>query len=224
MSVSRSARIEILACIALAGCMKIYPDPELPDIDVEWYEGDCTNEGDNIRLALSGVDDPTLQREVTAACADMKTTFVDVPRQRYKLAASLLDAMGDEYSRSPPLDIDLRDGIDETTYIYFGGFNNFYVSWQLEGGVTCGSIGASFVSARVVDQDGNVVASAGAECFSMTMFGSSPAGTFDVDVAAFSDDGSTVATAPRIEDVAITFEMSADLGTVTLTPCGEACP
>lgn len=204
--------------------MKIYPDPELPDIDVEWYDGDCNTGADTIRLALSGVEDATVQQELTVTCADLKTTFVDVPRQRYKLTASLLDAMGDEYSRSPPQDLDLRNGIDETAYIYFGGFNNFYVSWQLEGGATCQSIGAAFVSALIVDVDGTPVGSSGAQCFDMTMFGSSPDGTYDVDIAAYDENGNAVATAPRIEDVTFSFDMSVNLGVVTLTPCGASCP
>lgn len=204
--------------------MKIYPDPELPDIDVEWFDGDCMNESDTIRLVLSGVDDPSVQQELTAECSDVKTTFVDVPRQRYKLSASLLDATGDEFSRSPAQELDLRNGIDETAYVYFGGFNNFYVSWQFEAGVTCGSLGAEFVSALLLDPDGTTVAASGSQCFDMTIFGSGPNGTYDIDVVAYDENGNAVATAPRFEDVVLSFDMSVNLGVVTLTPCGASCP
>lgn len=203
--------------------MKIYPDPELPDIEVEWYDGDCAGLDGSVLLTLTGVDDTAVKQELSVACNGLGATFKDVPRQRYMLDGRLVDAMGEEYSRAQPMDLDLRNGIDETAYMYFGGFNNFTVGWQFEGGATCASLGVAFVSVDLV-QEGMVVGGSAGQCQQMILFGSGPVGTFDVDVSGFSDNGTVLATSPRIEQVTLGLDAITNLGLVTLAPCGDQCP
>jgi hypothetical protein len=223
MSVSRSARIEIVLCVAaLAGCMTIYPDPELPDVEVEWYEG-CRDDSSIIVVTLAGVDDTMFTREVTVPCADMTATFEDVPRQRYALDGSVRDEAGDEYTHSEPLEIDLRNGVDKTAYLFFRREDNFGVTWQFEGGSTCASLGAAFVSVRAILPDDIPLFAGSAPCNAMFLVGAVPEGTFDIDLAAADANGMVVATAPRIEQVSLGFGTFTDLGLVTLTPCAPDC-
>jgi hypothetical protein len=102
--------------------MKIYPDPELPDIDVEWSEPDCDDGAVDVALSLIGVDDPALRQEQTIPCADLNATFADVSRQRHRIEARLLDGQGAELNMAE-YEVDLRDGLDETAYLYFGHFD-----------------------------------------------------------------------------------------------------
>jgi hypothetical protein len=222
MSVSRSVRTEIVVCVAaLAGCMKIYPDPELPDIDVEWYDGDCGSDSDTVLLTLVGVDDPSQQQQVSAPCSGLKTTFEDVARQRYKLDGSLRDAMGEETTRAATLDLDLRNGLDETAYLFFGRFDNISVAWQFDGGGTCASVGAELVEIGFRQDD--TLFPVAAPCPAMVWLGNVPDGTYRVEVTARDNDGGAVATAPPLDDVAIGLGPLTNVG-VTLTPCGGSCP
>jgi hypothetical protein len=223
MLASRSHRIELILCIAvLGGCMKIYPDPELPDIEVEWYDGDCSEDGGNVLLVLNGVDDATVHEEVTAACSSIKTTLVDVPRQRYKLQGSLLDAQGVEYNRSET-EIDLRNGIDEHAYLYFGGFSNFRVEWTFDMGASCESVNAAYVQVEFA-MDGQTFFGSSGPCYATPMFGNGPDGTYSVSLVAATDEGTTVAISPELPDVTLSFDTVTDLGTLLLTPCGAECP
>jgi hypothetical protein len=140
------------------------------------------------------------------------------------LDASLVDATGETYSRSPPMELDLRNGIDETAYLYFGGFNNFSVGWQFEGGATCSSAQVTFIDVRLSLPDDTQVFGSGAPCQAMFLYANAPEGVYNVDVFAVDNNGSTVASAPRIEGVELTFDRVTDLGIVTLAPCGDQCP
>jgi hypothetical protein len=223
MLASRSHRIELIACVAaLGGCMKIYPDPELPDVEVEWYDIDCRDGEGDVALTLIGVDDTTLRNQLTVPCSDLKATFKDVARQRYMLEGSLLDDTGVEFNRSPQMEIDLRNGIDEIAYLYFGGFSNFRIEWTFDMGATCGSLAVDGIQIEFATE-GQALYHAGTYCQGTPHFGSAPDGIYTVTVRATAN-GTTVAVSPELPDVLIDFDTFSDLGTVVLTPCGGDCP
>jgi hypothetical protein len=58
----------------------------------------------------------------------------------------------------------------------------------------------------------------------MMLLGNALKGVYDVDVAAYDSNGAPVASAPPINQVAISLDMVTNLGLVTLTPCGTGCP
>jgi hypothetical protein len=224
MLASKSHRIELIACVAvLGGCMKIYPDPELPDIEVEWYEGDCRDGSGNVSLTLTGIDDATQTQHQTVACSALKTTFKDVARERYKLEGALLADTGEEFNRSPPFDLDLRNGIDEHTSIFFGGFANFRIAWTFDMGATCASLGATDIRIDFA-MEGETFFTSGTYCDGSPYFGNGPDGLYTVRVRAQTIDGAVVAASPEIPDVMIDFETITNLGSVVLTPCSDDCP
>jgi hypothetical protein len=201
--------------------MKIYPDPELPDIEVEWYDGDCRDGTGDVKLTLSGLDDTTLREEVTVACSSVKATFTDVPRERYRLEGALLDASGEEFNRSET-ELDLRNGIDEHTSLYFGGFSNYRVAWTFDMGATCESLGVDAVQIEFAVDDLPVYGGSW-PCRLSPSFGNAPDGIYSVTALALSGM-TTVAVSPALPDVAIDFESFVNLGTFVLTPCGAECP
>src|SRR5262249_45758768 len=66
-SESNLRRSDLLVLAGLAGCMRIYPDPELPDLTVEWDEFECMDATADIAITVTGVDTPTTMLMQTAA-------------------------------------------------------------------------------------------------------------------------------------------------------------
>src|ERR1051325_8713627 len=86
-------RASLVAVIALGGCMRIYPDPDLPDVEVSWTKDDCAPGTGDVVVSLVGVDTPSYRSDVTVACNTLKTTYNDVARERYRVEGQLLDTM-----------------------------------------------------------------------------------------------------------------------------------
>ncbi|MBL0219514.1 MAG: hypothetical protein IPQ07_37305 [Myxococcales bacterium] len=63
-----------LAALGLTGCMRIYPDPELPDVTVLWGEQDCRDGTGNVAITLTGVDTPSTAT-TTVPCTDHTVAF-----------------------------------------------------------------------------------------------------------------------------------------------------
>jgi hypothetical protein len=213
----------LIACItALAGCMKIYPDPELPDIEVEWYDGDCGETPTDMVLTLTGVDDTTVKLQTSAACSTTKATFKDVPRQRYKLQGSLFDDTGEELNRAQA-EIDLRNGIDEHADLWFGSISNFRVDWTFDMDATCASLGVDFVQVEF-SVDGEPRYGQGAPCPFRPLSGGAPKGVYTLRAYARDYEGTILAVSPEVPDLMFDFDTVTDVGTLVLTPCGDDCP
>jgi hypothetical protein len=111
----------VAIALALGGCMRIYPDPELPDIVVEWFaDFDCSADSDRVVVALSTSDPVGEVGRAAVPCRDGSLRFDDVARVQYHLSAHIEDPSGDVLG-GYDTDIDLRDGIDERVSTFFGG-------------------------------------------------------------------------------------------------------
>ncbi|HTL39004.1 MAG TPA: hypothetical protein VL326_37995 [Kofleriaceae bacterium] len=216
------AAILAAAALGMTGCMKIYPDPELPDVNIDWSDSNCDEGTGDLSLVLTGIDDTTAHYEQTVACDAYKTTFKDVSRQRFHLVGQLLDTSGEIYSEAES-DVDLRNGFDVSSYLYFGGFSNWRVGWVFDMGATCESLGADNVLA-VLSLDGQDYSANEAPCELGRMFGSAPPGTYAVTVYATAPGNITTVAVSQPIDVDVPDAMRADFGTVTLTPCASTCP
>ncbi|HUS28810.1 MAG TPA: hypothetical protein VMZ53_09875 [Kofleriaceae bacterium] len=218
-------RASLLVVVALTGCMRIYPDPELPDVEVEWYEGDCDQPGiGDVSIELTGIDDPTAHHNVTVACGPAKTVIKDVSRQRFKVVGQLLMTSGEVYSAAE-YEVDLRNGFDQTAYLYFGSFDTFRVAWTFDMGATCASVGADGVSVMFSMNDEPFFAT-DERCELGALTGSAPSGTYSISAIAYNfDSGAVLATSlAPVPDVTIQAGMRVDIGTIVLTPCGSSCP
>ena len=214
-------RASLTALIALGGCMKIYPDPELPDAKFEWFTGDCENGGVEIDIAITGVDDPTEHHELTVPCSDEKATIKDVKRQRFNVMAQTRDAMGEGKMAYTEV-LDLRNGYDTTAYLYFGTFDNFYAVWRFEVGTTCASVGANLVNIEFYVGD-QFYSATGGSCADGMLIGSCDPGVYSVIARAM--DFNTFETFAVSQPVEVTLTKDfANIGPLLLVPCAPDCP
>lgn len=189
--------------------MRIYPDPELPDVSVEWLDQDCRNGDEMVTLTLDGMDSTT-HTELAVPCTDIKTVFKDVKRERFHIAGQLRDASGQTISEAM-YDVDLRDGLDETAFLYFGAFDDFRVAWTFDSGATCASLGAREVQVTFEDQFAFTY-----PCELGSATGNAPDGDFTVRLRAYDSAGPVAISPPQ--DVTIDSTQLTNLGTFTLSP------
>lgn len=195
--------------------MRIYPDPELPDVKVTWYEDDCSRGSGDVSMTLIGMDSD-VRVPLTVPCSDLKTTLVDVARERYRFEAFLQGEDGEALSRNDSL-IDLRDGIDERIDLYFGGFANFRVAWTFDMGATCESLGAEAIALTFSYPDRSPAFQSYVYCELTPFLGRFPGGTYTLQLRAVKGS-TTVASSPESDEFEILEPDLTDLGTVTLTP------
>lgn len=124
--------------------MKIYPDPELPDIVVRWSDFDCMEGTGEVRVAVYSFDgfEPIL--DTTVACTALEVEVEDVARERYRVDATL-SLRDDEYP-SRGIEVDLRDGVNELVDVYFDTFSNLRITWTLPSNTTCAAFGTPLVA------------------------------------------------------------------------------
>ena len=204
------------------GCMKIYPDPELPDAKFEW--SDCMgDDASTVAIAITGVDDPTEHHELTAACTDLEATIKDVARQRFNVSAELRDSMGTVTPAAEGGVLDLRNGFDETAYLYFGSFENFVVTWRFDMGATCASLGANEVNVSF-SMNGQLSFGQGSTCSDGGLVGQGSPGVYSVTAAAIDFmTNETFAISQPIPDVTLGDGVT-EIGPLILTPCAPNCP
>ena len=201
--------------------MKIYPDPELPDIEATWYDGDCREGTGDVRVEVTGIDDPTDHLEAAAPCIDARLAFPDVARERYHVVGTLLDDAGAPFSAWDAI-VDLRNGIGQRVDLYFGGGANVRVTWMFDAGASCESLGASTVVGRFTRAGNPQPYGVPALCQAGAVFASLPEGPFTVELRALAATGVVAPSVPTPRDV-----MPAGLtsvGPLTLTPCDAPCP
>jgi hypothetical protein len=212
--------------LGLGGCMRIYPDPELPDVRVEWdAEFECADATDRVVVSLSTVEPPAEVGMATVPCGDAGVRFDDVARVRYRLAARLEDATGAVFGGHDE-DLDLRDGLNERVFAFFGRSfgTSFRVAWTFDMGASCQALSATQVFLQASMPGGGPAFFFFAPCDAPVYVNAIPLeGTYTLTARAIADNG-VVAAAPESAPFTITPGAAIDLGTLTLSPCGAACP
>jgi hypothetical protein len=214
----RRAELLLLLCVALGGCMKIYPDPELPDIEVFWYVDQCKPGSGDVLVVLDGIDDPAVHVERSVPCMDAKLEFADVARERYRVTGTLLDAAGTPLGGgSQPAD--LRNGFSTSVGLSFA---NVRIAFEFDPGVTCDSLDATRVGAwiRLGDEWSPLAQS---DCDAGEIFAFSSPGMFTLAARALDEEFRLVAAAAPAE-VEVATDGLTNVGPLTLVPCDGACP
>jgi hypothetical protein len=204
---------------SLSGCMVIYPDPELPDIKLEW-SGEC-DAGSEISIGLVNLDEGTTTR-YAAPCTDNKLTLEDVDRKLFRVDGALVQADG-SVSATASGEADLRNGFNKETFLYFED-PRLRVSWVFDMGDTCASLAVDTIVLDLDFPDQGYSYSLETSC-DLGVYASYPFGqTLTLQLRGVSRR-KTVAASPRTPTIDLTsFEEVTDLGTLTLTPCGSGCP
>jgi hypothetical protein len=220
-------RLGWLLPFVAAGCMRIYPDPELPDVVVEWLP-ECGDDGVTVRLEAVGADGAVVSQDV--ACADGKGRVEDLTRAPHRITGVLLDARGDMLGRTLPEAVDLTAGHSVRTYVaYFARDQSFlWTGWAFSGGDTCESLGVTRI---VLDYQSDDLGASGTLevgwCADeeLQFYSSLDGGTYTLQAFALrGDDGSaTAASEPRAGVVIGDRGVVVDLGTFELTRCAGAC-
>lgn len=216
----------MLAALA-CGCMKIYPDTELPDIAVRWDELSCEDGVADVRVAVFTYDGAELVTETTVPCTALGTSFEDIARERYLVSGTLLDTAGEVYGGGYPGEADLRNGISEHVDLFFNGFSNFRIGWTFSTG-TCASNDVDGVGMEV-QLMGSPMFNFGFQdpCAFTPHYGTLPEGTHRVRLRAYhytSDSSADVVAGSPSIDITVVPEEITDVGTVVLTPCNADCP
>ena len=217
-------RVELLALASVAGCMRIYPDSELPDLKVTWDDFDCTDSVTDIGVVVTGVDTPATVLMQTVPCTDLEVKFVDVARERFHVEGAEYDAGGTK-SRDAEVDADLRAGFNKSASLFFQPFENYTVEWTFTNGDSCASLGATDV-AIYFSQTGFPPDSAAqsAPCTAMFITNILGAGTYTARLRA-NDSNGLVAASPETALFELVEKGFTDIGLQQLTACsGSACP
>ncbi len=219
-SVSSSALTKpFVLAVALGGCMKIYPDPELPDVVITWDEFTCEDAPGQVHISLYDFDGATPLDERTAPCSALSVRFDDVARERYRLEGELVTA--DRVIPTEGVEADLRDGVNERVFMYFDTFSNLRVEWTFAPGSSCATLGALWVAIDVSLPDETFEFSNTVPCDLPSYMTRLAEDTFRIRVRAISNSLTTVGVAPD-EEVVIGAGLT-DLA-VVLAPCGADCP
>lgn len=201
--------------------MKIYPDNELPDVEVRWEELDCREGTGDVRIELLAYEAPDVVAETTVSCTALGVTFEDVVRERFRVEGFLLDTEGAVYSRNRSA-VDLRDGISERVPMYFGGFSNFRVGWTFDTG-TCETHGARVVVMDFAYMDSPTFQTLFEEgCLFSPYFAFLPEGSHRMRLRARANL-QTIAVSPTLDVTTVADEVT-DVGTLVLSDCGADCP
>jgi len=207
--------------------MRIYPDPELPDVLVTWLSDACEEDTDRVAVTLFTLD-PEAEAEVatiTAPCADEGATLPDVARLQYRLTTRLEDQAGEVRSTTEE-PIDLRDGRNERVFAFFDlrPLINFRAGWIFDPGASCESLAVTEMSVRVSDPGGPVRFRYDAPCVPPDFLDMIPVpGVYTISVRAIAADA-VVATSPESAPLRVDPLGFTDFGVLPLTPCGSACP
>lgn len=216
-------RTSLLLGGVLAGCMRIYADPELPDIKVQWNDTSCRDGIGDVEITLTSLDSD-IKLTSTVACTDVKTRFVDLARERFHVVGVLLDDSGAAFSTSGSGDVDLRNGFDKAAGLYFDSFSNVGATWSFANGASCASLGASTVAVELSRPELPDAERYDTPCENAIAPGSVAPATYTIRMRALDAALTTVAVSPASAAVEITARGYTNAGAFVLTPCGAACP
>ncbi len=214
----------VMALVALGGCMRIYADPELPDIELA-MNADCES-GSEILINLVAVDEGTVTPHVLPCSDEQLFTLEDVARKLFRVDGAVLDADGNILATASS-EVDLRNGFDEEAYLYFDS-PRLRVGWDFDMGATCASLEIDTVAVDFRYQDegfGGYAVTQELSCDFGVYIGYPFGQMVTIQMRGISRR-TTVAASPRTPDISLA-EFGAeltDVGTLTLAPCGTNCP
>ncbi|NVB78478.1 MAG: hypothetical protein HOV81_08810 [Kofleriaceae bacterium] len=209
--------------LVLGGCMRIYPDPELPDIELEWGSDVCREGTGDVRVELTGIDDPDTILGTTVPCTDSVAIFPDVARERYRATGMLLDTTGADYAGWYD-ELDLRNGIGVRRGMYFGS-GNVRVGFTFEMGESCASLGTPVIVGRFTPQRQPLHPwDLPVACEARAVFAILPEEAFTVTLLARDSTASVVATAESPVFTPPPEPAFTNLGNLVLARCGTSCP
>ena len=217
----------VALALALGGCMRIYPDPELPDIELEWpADFSCSeDDGERVMVSLSTIDPVAEIDTATVPCRDGSVRFEDVARVSYRLESRLEDTTGTVLGSYDEV-VDLRDGLSERVFAFFGRMpdSNFRVAWTFDMGASCESLAVTSMQLLATEVGGGATFGFDAPCDAPAYRNSIQLdGTYTLTAYALAIDRA-VAASPESAPFAVTRGVVADVGILTLSPCGAACP
>ena len=210
--------------LALTGCMKIYPDPELPDLEVTWstpFERSCDG-GEEILVTVIGIDDPTTRLERAAACTDEKIKFADVARERFRIEGVLRAPDGTMLDTFEPTEADLRNGWDTEAYLWLPfDDGSFSVVWMFDMGESCESLSVQTIVIELADSLSPEPFVFAADCVQSLHYGNAPVGSYTVVLSALAGTDIVAVSEPR--EVELPRGMTTNIGSVLLVPCNGPC-
>jgi hypothetical protein len=217
-----TARVALIAAIVGTGaCMTIYPDPELPDVVVEWFVDEtCVDGVTGVRVEILG------DVSTDFPCAGGIGRIEDIARTQHDVQVALLDDTDTIVGRSEPFSVDLRNGAShrERVFWFYRDEGLIALAWQFAGGESCASLGITSLQVNAYPEDTTVGQSGfGASCErgELDYYPGLLAGTYDFHVVGVRDQtGEVVAASMWITDQVIRDRGElTDLGTVELARC-----
>ena len=212
------SRTNLLVCSLLTGCMKVYSDSDLPDIDVTWDDFECTSgmtapPAGDVTVTLKS-EDSDATATMTTACATHELVFPDMQRERFRVEARRATP-GEPLLSVSDQEADVRTGFDTNVSLYFGPPANVHVAWRLPDGVTCASLHRPYVLVGYDDPSGPA-SLGGNPCAFLEADLYAPPGEYVFQLQALDDH--IVATSPKTAPVAVDELHVTDLGTLDLLP------
>jgi hypothetical protein len=206
-----------LVAIAATGCMRIYEDGNLPDIEIEWLvpllvvTSSADEPAPQIAALRFDIDDTTVA-QVTPDVGSVR--IADLSRDEHAVRGFGLDAASAIVAGSGPVPIDLRDGNSHSARLLqlFTRLGYANVSWQFPDSATCTSLGAAFV---VVHFDPGAMFRDG--CNDRGQQDPLAAGSYAVHVELTRDDGTAIAVSPTVQATVPPLGEVVDIGPLVLT-------
>lgn len=225
-SVSGFVPASLLVVTVLAGgCMKIYPDPDLPDIVTRWEaENSCVGVTRDIHLSVVDRDNTRVIAEQDVPCSALGYRFEDIPREQVRLMGDVLDS-NDGIRTRWQREVDLRSGIGERVDMSFGISSTFRIAWTFENG-TCDSYGADVVAMEEDVGISGVNYKFEDSCHLTPYFTWLPSGNHRIRLRARHNsdiESRVVAESPFLDVTILSDQQVTDVGTLVLSPCTD-CP
>jgi hypothetical protein len=215
-----------LAILLVASCMRIYPDPDLPDLKVEW-QGACPPDATiAVELVPLG-EQPKGAFAASAPCADQRMVVADVERAKLRVVGVVHDASGALVTQSFA-EIDTRDGNSKRASLFFEDpeLGHVALAWTFAVGETCASLAAVNIEVTFLSEEMSSRSILLGFCDEGRLSNGEAveAGVYSVEVLARGRANEPVAYAPAKAGVVVADRGAlTDLGTVQLKPCDASC-
>jgi hypothetical protein len=220
----------LAATLSSGACMRIYADPDLPDVRGEWDASLC-EEGTTITLSASAGPTSLDARadaeldgmvQVSAPCADGRAVLEDVARSELEVQGVARSAAG-EMLTVASYRVDTRDGNNKKAFLNFPDptFGRLRATWTFADGGTCDSNAVALVWLRLTALD--KLSSYFTMCDDDLPI-EVLEGTYQLEVFGQTIEGQVIRRAAPIEGVVIAPRGAlTELGEVRLEPCSGMC-